>query len=309
MNSENNISSTKHDVHILDLLIHYFSNYDLNNQKFTYITWNNIYTDLLKIVKIKPETIKDIKNNNIDKCFLNSYNNLLNYNFDNYLLNNDFNKNFIYLNKVYEKSIVNSGRIEFKRFYIKILLMLWFNDKIIFENEKLGVVIYNILQKYDFIIKKLSYNVKESILNNFLIYFYDMYSNGKFILNQKDFIYINNKKYYNLIHSYAIYMFINLKNYINDYYIYGNTNIFFYVDSDREHLNPNSLSTHIINTYGQNFTFSLEQNIKSLFIDKKSYLYINNKEILYQGISHITGKDDNKIKNLVRKNKIESLLL
>jgi len=300
-------------VHVIDIITNYFAKLDIDAKNFNIKTWLKISEDLLNLVNINQDKIQEMKNKHKDATFIYSYYNdfLVNYSNrtveDRTVIENN-NITSVYLNTAYSKSIINSNKMSFNLLYPKIFSSLWINDIITFNNENLGIIIYNITHNYYNISSILISLEKQHVLKAYLNFVYGIYHSGKLDIKKQDLVKIDGVEYNDTIRAYAYYMYTKMRKYIGDYMIYYDTDIFFYLNANEPHLEDFQISTFISNTFGAEFSHEFEFDIDSLFLEKRKYLYINQRgKLKLVGIKRIDPNDKNNITKLTRKAKIREV--
>jgi len=305
---------SKHSkAHVVDIITDYFSNLDVNTSNFTIKTWKSITKDLLTLINVSPEKIKEMKEKHQSIVFKDGYYNdfLVNYSNrseeDRTLIENN-NISSCYLNTAFAEALIKSNKVEFNLLYPKIFSSLWMNGIVEFNNENFGVIIYNIVQHYHSMSNTLVPLEKHLALQIYLKYVYGILHKGELDIKHQDLVKIDGVEYNDVIRAYAYYMYSKIRKYIGDYMVYYDTDIFYYSDSNESHLEIDRILSFIVNTFGIEFEPEWYLNLDCLFLKRRKYLYITQRgELKCVGIKRIDVNDKQNFVKMIRKAKIHEV--
>ena len=289
----------QHPLHIIDIIVGYFITSNINAQNFKLADWDIITRDLFNSINITDTLIDSIKNKYKEDVFKQSY--------QEYITLEEYDKHQIYLNPTYNKVIVNCNRIEFKMFYPRILNAMWINNIINYENDKFGVILFNIIENYTYLSNVLISLSKHSLLRAYINYTYSAYSSNKYKIIYDNRT-LNSKVASILIRNYASYVMFKLKERFGDYFVYCDTDIFCLAGVNNPKFELSSINDYISDYFSKNFSISYTTNIDYMFLNIKKYLYIKNGEISFVGIGRLDVNDQQEFLKYIRTKKLNDIL-
>lgn len=289
--------------HLVNYIIGYFKNLNIqinttNHQQMIPV-WFEISNDLINLIPdISLNSIKKYKESYEDLDFID----IINSEF----INNKTSENLVncQLNELYKGSIVECKRIELTKLYPNIFKKLWINNIITLEDEKLGIILSNIIDKFDYIAEVLTLHNKKTYLNFYVNFLYYVFATKKLKYKLNCDCQIQT----DIISKYSSFLMECFVTKFSKYVVYHDIDVIHILDVNE----PDNNNSEIFNffqkyIFDNNSSISIKNNVISLFLGRKKYLYFYNNSVKYVGIKRIDPNDKNAMLKHARNVKLNKI--
>lgn len=268
----------------------------------TYTEFYEITQKLSEEVKLNNKQISDYKSKLVNQTFEKSYEEFMQFDFSNNLIINNRISKPIFLNKAFKNKILECEMIKFPNIIPHIFKNLWLSNKIKFKDERVGLIMYNIIHHLRYFQTSSQYIYKK--IKNYLNFFFTIYSNGEWLFEHHDNM--GNRGFNNLVSAYNYFFIYKMKKYLGDYFVFSNTDHIFYLKAKIKKLDKTEV-IKMVESFYDNILYDFTYNIDCLFLGYNQYLYVQDGQMKSVGMEKISYNDSDKLKRLLRKTKLKYL--